>query len=110
MSVENIIEEIEDFISHSQRVPVFGKMMIDDTELFHLVDNLRSELPREIDNAVEICQQRDEIIEAAQQEAARILDNANHEAASTMQRAQEFAQKAVEESTLVKQAQEQAER
>ncbi len=107
MEIENILEEIENLVASSNRVPFLDKVMIDDVELFRLMDVLRSELPREIQDARDIVKRRDAIIQAAQTEADRLVDGAKREANQTIEQAKAYAQKAVEENEIVLQAREQ---
>ena len=104
MEIDNILEEIENLVASSNRVPFVDKVMIDDVELFRLMDVLRSELPREIQDAYDIVKRRDDIIQAAQAEADRLLEGAKREATQTVEQAKSYAQKAVEESEIVQQA------
>lgn len=107
MEIDKILEEIENLVAASNRVPFLDKVMIDDVELFRLMDVLRSELPREIEDAYDIVKRRDDIIQAAQAEADRLLDGAKREASQTVEQAKAYAQKAVDESEIVQQAKEQ---
>ena len=104
MEIDNILEEIENLVASSNRVPFVDKVMIDDVELFRLMDVLRSELPREIQDAYDIVKRRDDIIQAAQAEADRLLEGAKREATQTVEQAKSYALKAVEESEIVQQA------
>ena len=104
MEIDNILEESENLVASSNRVPFVDKVMIDDVELFRLMDVLRSELPREIQDAYDIVKRRDDIIQAAQAEADRLLEGAKREATQTVEQAKSYAQKAVEESEIVQQA------
>ncbi len=106
MGIDNILEEIENLVASSNRVPFLDKVMIDDVELFRLMDVLRSELPREIQDAQDIVARKDDIISAAQAEADRLVEGAKTEANQTVERAKAYAQKAVEESEIVRQAHE----
>ncbi len=107
MEIDKILEEIENLVASSNRVPFVDKVMIDDVELFRLMDVLRSELPRQIQEAGDIVNRRDEIISAAQMEAERLVDGAKREAEQTIERANAYAQKAVDENEIVVRAKEQ---
>ena len=107
MEIDNILEDIENLVATSNRVPFLDKVMIDDVELFRLMDVLRSELPREIQDAFDIVKRPDDIIQAAQAEADRLVEGAKREANQTIEQAKAFAQKAAEESEIVRQAREQ---
>ena len=92
LKIDAAIDEIENYVSGAHRVPLLEKVLVKDDELFHLMDNLRNEIPREVSEALE-----DKIIERANKEAQEIIDKAKL-----------FAQKTVDENVLVIQAKEEA--
>lgn len=108
LKIDAVLEEIESYVAGASRMPLFDRVMVKDDELFHLMDKLRQELPREVNDAMEVCRRRDEIIGAAQTESEQIIAKANKEAEEIVEKAKKFAQKTVDESTLVQQANEQA--
>lgn len=107
MEIDKILEEIENLVASSGRMPFVDKIMVDDSELYRLMDLLRAELPKQIQEANEIVSRRDETIEAAQSEAARIVDRANREAAQTIEKANAYAQKAIDQNEIILAAREQ---
>ncbi|MCR5176717.1 MAG: ATPase [Anaerovibrio sp.] len=104
MEIDNILEEIENLVAGSNRVPFVDKVMIDDVELFRLMDVLRSELPTQIQEACDIVKKRDEIVQAAKMEADRLVEGAKREADHTIEQAKAYAKKAVEQNEIVLQA------
>jgi len=101
--IEDIIEEIEDLADQGRRwycrvLPfLLGKTVIDHSELLELTARLRQRMPQEMNEAIAIAQQRDQIIREAEQQRERIL-----------QAAREQAQIIVSNDELVRQAQEKA--
>ena len=108
LKIDAAIDEIENYVSGAHRVPLLEKVLVKDDELFHLMDNLRNEIPREVSEALEVCHRRDEIISVAQNEADKIIEGANKEAQEIIDKAKLFAQKTVDENVLVIQAKEEA--
>ena len=97
MSVNNILDEIENLVVEGKRIPLTNKSLIDEMELVHLVDNLRQELPLEIQNAQNIMDNKDSILNEARGEADQILGNAK-----------ERAEQMIEESKIVRESKEKA--
>ena len=59
LKIDAAIDEIENYVSGAHRVPLLEKVLVKDDELFHLMDNLRNEIPREVSEALEVCHRRD---------------------------------------------------
>lgn len=115
LKIDKAIEEIEHYVSEAHRIPLLERVAIKDDELFHLMDNLRSEIPKEVDEALCICSRRDEIIGAAQAEAEKIIARAHKEAEDIEAKAEGIVEDArqqalriVDENVLVRQAQDHA--
>ena len=97
MAVKNILDKIENLVVTSKRVPLSNKCLIDDNDLVHLVDDLRKELPMELQKAEGIMHDRQQIIDDAHQDADRIID-----------KAKQYAEKLTDEDEVVVQAKEKA--
>lgn len=97
MAVKDILDAIENLVVDSRRMPLMNKSLIDETDLIHLVDELRQELPLELQRAEKIMQDKDKILADAK-------DEANH----VVEQAKEYALKLTDENEIVVQAQEKA--
>ena len=95
MAVKNILDSIENLVVESRRMPLMNKSLIDETDLIHLVDELRRELPLELQKAERVMQERQEI-----------LDRANDEAAALIEKAKKYAAELVDKNEIVMQAEE----
>ena len=98
MSVNTILDEIENLVVDGKRIPLTNRSLIDEMELVHLVDNLRQELPLEIQNAQQIMDSKDALLNEARTEADQILANAR-----------DAAEKMTDESKIVRESKEKAE-
>ena len=74
-----------------------NKSIIEEPELIRLVDDLRNELPLELQRTKQVMQEKDTILSDARDEAQRIVEQAK-----------EYANRLVDESSVVKQSQEKA--
>ena len=63
--VEKTLSEVENLVVNASHVPLTGKSMIDENDLIHLVEELRQDLPLELEHAQEIMANEAEIIEEA---------------------------------------------
>ena len=80
MAVRDTLNQIEDLVASATHLPITEKIIINDNDLIHLVEELRQELPLELERADAIMRERDSIIMTAQQEANNIIKQAQQKA------------------------------
>lgn len=80
MDLQYLIERLETMVTGAKRVPISGKLMLDEQELADLIDQMRSVVPDEIRAARKVLKERDSIIGEAQQQADDLLKNAHQQA------------------------------
>ena len=80
MDLQFLIERLETLVTGARRVPISGKLMLDEQELADLIDQMRSVVHDEIRAARKVLKERDSIIAEAQQQADDILKNAHQQA------------------------------
>lgn len=97
MTVSNILDDIENLVVDGRHIVFTNKSIIEEPELIRLVDDLRNELPLELQRAEQVMQEKDTILSDARDEAQRIVEQAK-----------EYANRLVDESNVVKQSQEKA--
>lgn len=98
MTIDEILEMMDDMLDKAVTVPFSGKKcMIDSDKLREYIDNIRYNLPTEIKKAKEIAADRSEIFTSANAQAEEII-----------KRAEERAKVLVSEEEIVKQAKETA--
>ena len=78
MSVLQLLEEIEDIIESGSSIPFAQKELIDKRELLEIIKDIRIKLPDEVKQAQWIKEERQRILAEAQQEADTILEEANN--------------------------------
>jgi hypothetical protein len=61
MSIEKILEEMENLLLDAPRVPLTNKRVVEEDDLARLIDELREEFPGEIMEATRIMQDRQHI-------------------------------------------------
>ena len=68
----DVVDELSQVIEHARSVPMSGSCMVPRDHLLDLLDELRENLPEEVQQAGRIVEQRTEILEQAQAEAERL--------------------------------------
>ena len=97
MAVSNILDEIENLVVDGKHIVFTNKSIIEEPDLVRLIDDLRNELPLELQKAEQVMQDKEAILTEAREEAERIVNQAK-----------EYANHLVDESEVVKQSQEKA--
>ena len=93
MDILHLIDRLEELVGEARRMPIGQGVVIDRRRLLELIDQMRSTVPWEIKEAMELTAQRDAILEEARREGEGIVHKAEAE-----------AQDKLEESEIVKQA------
>lgn len=92
-----LIEEFEQFVNERPRVPLTGKVMFDEDDLYGFIDQLRETIPREIQRAMQIAAERDQILEQAEAQAETIVAEAR-----------QYAERLMSESAITRRAEEES--
>lgn len=79
-----LIDQLEALCSTGGRVPLSSRVMMTPSEVYHLLDQMRQSLPREIVRARHIYQERDRILQDAQMEADALRAAAKAERAALL--------------------------
>ena len=94
-SVDSILRMMEDIVDTAKIVPMtHGRVLVEQEQFLDMLADLRSQLPRELEDARRIVADR-----------ANILETAKKEAENTTRVAEERARKLVDHDEIVKQAQ-----
>ena len=95
MDIENLLDELEDILESSWRLPLSGgKAIMESNEIKRILEDIRLKLPKEIVQARKIVDERN-----------RILDNAQSEIDTMMKISEEKIKNMVSKSEIVKSAQ-----
>ncbi len=92
-----LIDRIEALVINSFHVPLTSKVLLDEEDVFELLEHLRTYLPPEIQQAQQVVSHQAEILQEARQTAERIV-------AATKEKTRAF----LNEHELVKQAEKMA--
>ncbi|MDD3693210.1 MAG: ATPase [Oscillospiraceae bacterium] len=98
MTVEELLEQIDDMLDKAWSLPMSGgKCLVDAERLRNIVDDIRAYMPNEVRQARAIVADRGDIVETAKLEAEGII-----------RAAEERARRLVAQEEIVKQAQQKA--
>ena len=87
MDILHLVDRLErEIIKKSTLIPLTVYRLVDEEHALELIDQMRISLPDEIKNAKRIYQERDRIIAQANEEASRLVELAQTEAADLVQR------------------------
>jgi len=78
--MQTLIDELENLLNSALRMPVGGKLLMDEAALRHLVEEMRAALPDELRVGQRIAGERDRILADARAQARRIIEDAQHQA------------------------------
>jgi len=97
MAINELLDELEELVVGSNRVPFTNKCVIEEDNLMRLVEGLRKELPQTIKSAEDVIRNKQQILDEAKKDADNMLDQAK-----------EYATKITAEDQIMEQARTQA--
>ncbi len=115
IELDDLIDELEDALAEGRRLPFSGgRLLVDEERLLDIIDRMRVAIPEEHKRARRIVQEQERLIaeaqarvqqvleergllEAVEQERARLLQQAEQEAVGVRAGADEYARQVLEE-------------
>lgn len=76
MDILALIDRIEELIDSGRNVPFSGSKVVDPEKVYELIDEIRAQFPDELKQARWIVKERQEMLEEAEKEANRVLEEA----------------------------------
>ena len=80
MDTIELIEKLEEIIGKSRKIPFSSNFIINENEIYEILDELRNVLPEEFKQARWIVKERENMIEEAKRQAGRIIGEAEEKA------------------------------
>lgn len=77
MDILQLLDEFENMVEESTRIPMTSKIIINEDILFNYLDKLRAMLPESIREAEWIIREKDRIIQEAEKDGRTIIETAN---------------------------------
>ena len=75
--MQSLVDELERLMQTSSRLPVGGKLLIDEASLRRLVEEMRAALPDQQREAQRIAAERERMLADARTQARRIIEDAH---------------------------------
>jgi len=94
-----LLDELEGFLSDAGRIPLTGKLMVGEEDVFEIIDRLRRAIPETLHQA-----------QRTNRERERLMQQAREEGEAIVQEARAYSDKLVRESAISQRAQEEADR
>jgi cell division septum initiation protein DivIVA len=80
MNIQKELDRLEDLILSSFRIPLLGKTLVSEEALLDVLDQVRINLPKVIEEAEQIYAIRDKLLAQAAGEAQRLIEQSDKEA------------------------------
>lgn len=114
IELDDLIDELEDALAAGWRMPVGGRLLVDEERLLAIIDRMRDVVPEEVKRARRVIQEQDRLIaeaqarvqhvleergllEAVEAERARLLQQAEQDAAAVRSGADDYARQVLVE-------------
>jgi hypothetical protein len=111
MDILYLVDRLENFISNGQRIPLVNQVILKESELLVILEEMRKFIPAELKQAERIVQEKERILAQAQADATTIVSRAREEVERTLNqdsllhlsegRAQEIMRLATEQAQLI---------
>jgi hypothetical protein len=86
MDILYLVDRLENLIAGSRRMPLVNQVMIKESDILNIVDQLRTTIPDEIKVARRIIQEKERILAQAQADASILLARAQEEREQAIKR------------------------
>jgi hypothetical protein len=109
MDIQHLVDRLEDLIDEGRHMPFSKFTMIDEERALELIDQMRISIPEEIEKASRVLSQRDRIMAQANEEAARLLQQAREQGVQLLDREATVQAAQSRAANIVEQARQEAE-
>jgi cell division septum initiation protein DivIVA len=113
MDIQHLVDRLEQVLNSSYRFPLSAYLMVNEDEVFNIVDQMRVTIPEEVKRASRVEAEKDRILAQAKEEAERIRGLAKDEAqeligrdaimATAQQRAENILERARRDADALRQ-------
>lgn len=104
MELLSILNELEEFIEESPKVPLSKRIMVDENKLLDYVDRIRTTLPDEVRQAKLLIKEREKVLNESKREAQQLIDDVQRqiekkaEESEVVEKAQQMAQEIIKQA------------
>lgn len=86
MDIQHLVDRLEQTMADSKRLPLTSSLIVDEDQIFNIIDQMRVSIPEEVKRANRVEAEKERIMAQAQEEAERIRELAKQEAAELVRR------------------------
>lgn len=108
MDILQLMEELEDVMDDAASIPFSKKVSVDPDQVYEIVKQIRESLPEEIRQAKWVNDEKDRILQEANEQAAQIAEKSKQACDDLDAQAQERFNEMVSDSRITRAANEQA--
>jgi cell division septum initiation protein DivIVA len=94
-----LLDELEGYLADSTRIPLTGRLMVNEQEVFEIIDRLRQSIPDALHQAQKVNRERERLLQQAREEGDALINESRA-----------YAEKMARESAIIQKAQEEADR
>lgn len=102
--LDRIFDQMYNLISAANRIPLTDKIIVEESDLAEIMDDLKEAIPREVKSANKVLEEQREVIEKAHQEADDIVTQAKTEAERILNIAKAEAERQMRKEEIVQEA------
>ncbi len=86
MDIQHLVDRLEDLIDEGRHIPMSRYTMVDEERALEIIDQMRISVPEEVEKALRIVSQKERLLAQANEEASRIIDLARDKSETLIQR------------------------
>jgi cell division septum initiation protein DivIVA len=94
-----LLDELEGYLAESSRIPLTGRILVNEQEIFEIIDRLRQSIPEALHQAQKINRERERLLQQAREEGDALINESRA-----------YAERMLRESVITQKAQEEADR
>ncbi|MGB9593547.1 MAG: ATPase [Anaerolineae bacterium] len=109
MDILHLIDQLEAAINNGWHIPLTSDVIVNEEELLRIVDEMRSRIPQEVQQAKRLLQEKERVLAQAREERERIVALAGEEAARLTEESEITKSAMVRAQTILERAKREAE-
>ena len=84
MDILHLVDRLEELFNESRPIPLTHSVIVDEDRILEIIDQMRISIPEEVKKAQQVLAQRDRVLAQAQEEANRTLTLAKRQTEETI--------------------------
>lgn len=80
MDIMALVDKLEDLVAEGKKVPLTSSVMVNEQRIYDIIDEIRASFPDEIKQARWIVKERQEMLDEAEKDANKLVEDAREKA------------------------------